>query len=417
MTAAGTDPVAAESAASGRPANRRMVIRRLVWGLAGFAALVVAGLIAATIAAAHYEPLSISESEQIPYYAYPGLPVGQGITAVNTFGNYRQDVYVPPQRGAFSLVVTVANNGSRPVTIVSAAPPPYSSLRPAGPVRYLASLTQEGREVWRVLHDYQLGPDDQVQIGMPLRTWPCAQTDAWQPVPTFGVTIRFAGFTHTVQLPWGTNGSALIMRWPAGWPGQPATFCLPGTVLPPPPPDSEPPGDQLGAISGTIIRIYQAGAAGDLRLTRLTGPDAAAGFNNPACLVARPPGERLANFDLSWAAVSGQRASSPAVRLSISGMQGEPVTALIPQGPEYTTLACHQARNLVLPAQPPGAQFVIGLVLRHPKDELLRALRVSVDGRTVIIPLTAACPGAGCFPNGPTVRYQPGTAYSHALRI
>ncbi len=131
----------------------------------------------------------------------------------------------------------------------------------------------------------------------------------------------------------------------------------------------------------------------------------------------RPANRRTVIRRLVWAAVSGQRASSPAVRLSISGPSGEPVTALIPQGPEYTTLACRDVRNLVLPAQPPGAQFVIGLVLRHPEDELLRALRVSVDGRTVIIPLTAACPGAGCFPNGPTVRYQPGTAYSHALRL
>ena len=127
--------------------------------------------------------------------------------------------------------------------------------------------------------------------------------------------------------------------------------------------------------------------------------------------------QRVVNFDLNWAAIPGQRVQSPAVHLSIFGPHGEPVTALIPQGPEYTTLACRDARNLVLPAQGPGAQFIIGLVMRRPKDEWVRTLRVSVDGHTAVLPLTPACSGHGCFQDSPGIRYQPGTAYSHAFRI
>ena len=295
MTAAGAGPAAPEAATGLSSAGgRRPRIHRLAWRVGGLAALALAGLIIAAVAAAHYQPLSVSSQGELATQAFPGLPVGRGITVVNTFGYYRQDIYIPPQRGVFSLLVTVANNGSRSVTIVSAAPPPLS-MQPAGPVRYLASSSFSAasgsmREVWRVLHDYQLRPGADVEIGMPVQTWPCEQMDGWQYVTDFDVRMRFAGFTRTVQLPWGTSGDALIMRPPGGWPGQPATFCLPGTVLPPPPPGSTPPGDQLIAVSGMIVRIYQAGRAGDLRLTRLPGPDAANGFNDPACLVARPPG-------------------------------------------------------------------------------------------------------------------------------
>lgn len=407
MTAASADPEPLGQAAGRRHGNRRPVIRRIAWGLAGLGVLVLAGLIAAAVAAARYQPLSFGDIQWLPVHALPGLPAGQGITIVNTFGHYREDVYVPPQRGAFSLFVAVTNNGSRPVTIASAAPPP--GLQSAGQARY-GIFSQSGRQVWRVLHDYLLRPGASVEIGLPMRTWPCAQLGGWTAVPDFDVTMRFAGFTRTVQLPWGMSGDALIMRAPGGVPGEPGTFCLPGTVLPPPPAGSEPPGDQLAVVSGMIVRIDQAGRVGDLRLARLSGPDAAAGFNNPACLVNRPPGQRVANFDLSWAAISGQRASSPAVHLSIAGPHGEPVTALIPQGPGYTTLACRDARKLMLPAQRPGAQFIIGLVLRRPKDEWLRTLRVTVDGHTEILPLTPACPGHGCFTGSPAIGYRPGTA-------
>ena len=141
------------------------------------------------------------------------------------------------------------------------------------------------------------------------------------------------------------------------------------------------------------------------------------GFNKPACVTERWAWQRVDNFDLSWAAASGQHASSPVAHLTVTGPHGEPVNALIPQGPEYTSLTCRSARNLVLPAQPPGAKFFIGLVMRFPKTEWLRTLRVTIDGHTAVIPLTPACTSAGCFQDSPAIRYRPGTPYSHAFRI
>ncbi len=417
MIAAGADPQEPGSEAGGRRAGRRQAVRKTAWVLTGLSALAVAGLVCGAVAGARYEPLAAGDPYELPIHALAGLPAGRGIIPVNTFGRYRQDIYVPPQRGPFSLFVTVENNGSRPVTIVSVAPP--SGLQSAGVARYLAPAPhgEAGRQLWRVLRNYQLGPGDAVEVGMPVRTWPCAQLDGWENAPDFEVTMRFAAFTRKVPLPWGSSGDTLIMRDQGGEPGEPATFCLPGTVLPPLPKGSALPGDQLVAVSGMIVRIHHGRTAGDLRLTRIPRPDAAAGYNNPRCLVTRPPGQRLADFDLSWAAIAGQHAPSPAVHLSIAGPHGEPVTALIPQGPEYTRLACRDARSLVLPSQPPGAQFVIGLVLQRPKDEWVRKLLVSVDGHAVLLPLTRACSGRGCFQDTPAVRYQPGTAYSHTLRI
>lgn len=44
-------------------------------------------------------------------------PTGVGIRAVSTFGDYREDVYVPPQRDTFTFFATIRNAGSRSVRI------------------------------------------------------------------------------------------------------------------------------------------------------------------------------------------------------------------------------------------------------------------------------------------------------------
>ncbi len=44
-------------------------------------------------------------------------PSGVGIRPVNLFGHYREDFYVPPQRGKFTFFVSMQNSGSRPVII------------------------------------------------------------------------------------------------------------------------------------------------------------------------------------------------------------------------------------------------------------------------------------------------------------
>jgi hypothetical protein len=64
------------------------------------------------------------------------LPAGTGIRAVNTFGFVREDIYIPPQRGAFSLFVDLANNGTRAVIIESVTVPRGGPLTMAGPAVY-----------------------------------------------------------------------------------------------------------------------------------------------------------------------------------------------------------------------------------------------------------------------------------------
>jgi hypothetical protein len=44
-------------------------------------------------------------------------PIGVGIRPVNLFAHYREDFYIPPQRGKFTFVVSMRNSGSRPVII------------------------------------------------------------------------------------------------------------------------------------------------------------------------------------------------------------------------------------------------------------------------------------------------------------
>ncbi|HKR71652.1 MAG TPA: hypothetical protein VJT16_22665, partial [Streptosporangiaceae bacterium] len=48
---------------------------------------------------------------------YPGLAAGHGIRDVNNLGGFRQDHYIPPQRGTFYLFASVMNTGSRAVII------------------------------------------------------------------------------------------------------------------------------------------------------------------------------------------------------------------------------------------------------------------------------------------------------------
>jgi hypothetical protein len=147
MTVTGAEPSAAGDAVSPQRSSRRQLIRRLKWWLAGLGALVVAAMIDLPIAAARYQPLTFGDALTMPVHSLPGLPLGQGITAVNTFAHFREDIYIPPQRGAFSLFVTVANNGTHSVTIASVKPPRF--LKSAGQARYLASglFSQGGRRV------------------------------------------------------------------------------------------------------------------------------------------------------------------------------------------------------------------------------------------------------------------------------
>ena len=222
-------PVSQVREAGGRP----RLLRRVLWGAGGLAVFAIVGLITIAIAAVHYQPLSYGETGS-DAERYPGLPAGQGIHLVNNVGNLHEDFYLPPQRGVFSLFADILNNGSYPVTIESITVP-AGSLRLAGPVRYSYPGMGGSDEIppprSRVLHDFVLRPGQQMFVGLPVLTSPCARRGYWSALASFSVKMRFLGFTRTVALPWGLHGDSLIMHQPAGRPGAQGVFCLPHTVL------------------------------------------------------------------------------------------------------------------------------------------------------------------------------------------
>ena len=102
------------------------------WWLAVPGVLVAAALVIVAVLANTYQPLTLGglgNSAEL----YPGLPAGVGIHYVNNFGGVSEDIYIPPQRGTFSLFVDIYNNGTYAVTIQSVTVP--QPLTPAGPVR------------------------------------------------------------------------------------------------------------------------------------------------------------------------------------------------------------------------------------------------------------------------------------------
>ena len=159
-------------------------------------------------------------------------PVGVGIRPVNQFGAYRYDYYVPPQRGVFTFVVSIRNNGSRPV-LIEGLRVDALAVRLAGPVRYTTAFYTGNAPVSNqlpsespVLHNVTLGAGKSVAIGISLRTAQCAARDGWTSIPSFFVMERFLFFTHTVALPWSMAGGALIMHTPGGHLGTGA-ICAP----------------------------------------------------------------------------------------------------------------------------------------------------------------------------------------------
>jgi hypothetical protein len=195
---------------------------------AGVVALAVLGVLLGR--AAVYQPLG--RGGLVLDAPFPGMAPGVGIKVVNNFALLGGDYYVPPQRGEFSFGLSIQNSGSRPVIIeavttsVSAADSTYP-VRLAGPVLYTTDMGRPGTPRAHVLRNLTLGPGQGIFIGIPLRTWPCGQTDGWDTDPAFYVRERFLFFTHMVAVPWSMNGAELIMHDPGGKPGDPHTICAP----------------------------------------------------------------------------------------------------------------------------------------------------------------------------------------------
>lgn len=162
-------------------------------------------MVTVAILAGTYQPLTFGSTGNSAEL-YPGLPAGAGIHPVNNFGGVSEDIYIPPQRGTFSLFVDIYNNGTYAVTIQAVTVP--RPLTSAGPVRCSRPPGGNGAPIPPLashdLHDVRLGPGQEIYVGIPVPTWPCTQIDSFATaLPSFYVMERFAFFTHTAALPWG----------------------------------------------------------------------------------------------------------------------------------------------------------------------------------------------------------------------
>jgi hypothetical protein len=397
------------AAALDNPRRQSPIHRR--WWLWGLAVLGVACAVVAVLAvvASRYQPVSYGSFQAS---AFPGIPSGNGIRAVNNLGGFHEDLYIPPQRGTFGLFADITNNGTYPVTIVSVRLP-VGSLRLAGPVRYsmpgMGGSQQIPPPVSRVLHRVVLQPGQEMFLGFPVWMWPCTAHQGWEGLESFYVKVKYLMFTHTVEVPWGMDGDSLLIRAPGGKPGHKGVTCAPGTTLAnlPKVPAEKP---SPHAVAGTIIRVRKDRDVGELRLIQMTMPDAAAavGPRLPACFtqystdLAHRPHYRVIDFDLNWAAINfGQRGIAPAVRATIAGPDGTAMLVAVPEGPGANRLACRAARSFRLGRETSGWQLVYGLTLRVPLNVDLDHLFLTVDGHTITVPLVPACgtksAGPACF--------------------
>lgn len=189
--------------------------------------LVVAVLAILTALAATYQPIAFRMEPG--GNLIPGLPEGKGLRGVNNFGLVHRDLYVPPQRGPFTIDATITNTGTYAVTIeaVMLLRPGgrYWPVSPAGPVRY--SLAEGGQQqpTVHLLRNVTLGPGDQINVGIPVRSAPCASKRNWTSIVGFLVRERFLWFTRTVPMPVNPEDGLLIMHTPGGHPGEPNVFC------------------------------------------------------------------------------------------------------------------------------------------------------------------------------------------------
>ena len=213
-----------EPPAGGAAGSRR---RRWSWRrriVLPLGALVAAAVVALAVLAGIYQPVQFGDAGG---GAFPGLPAGAGIRAVNTFGGAMGETYVPPQPGVFTLTESIANTGPLTVTILAVsilspqqhvdgvAPWP---LTPAGTVRWLTpAYTGPHQHVPSTSGSFasgvSLAPGEFMYIGIPLRmSGRCYEPGAFSSNDVFYVKERFLFFTHwvpvRVQSPW-------IVRAPA----------------------------------------------------------------------------------------------------------------------------------------------------------------------------------------------------------
>jgi hypothetical protein len=209
-----TQPASGEPPAAGPPRSRaRSPWRR--WTPVTLATLVTAALVVLAVLAWTYQP--------IPYFSgesggsIPGLPSGTGLRVVNTFGIQAGQLYVPPQRGAFTVVESFENTGPEAVTIeavsilspqdqamIQAGAQPWP-LIPAGQVLGWIETWRSPLPAARPIAGLALGPGQVMRIGIPVRlSNACYIKGSWSGDVSFYVKERFLIFTHWVAVPFGT---------------------------------------------------------------------------------------------------------------------------------------------------------------------------------------------------------------------
>jgi hypothetical protein len=215
MSAEGTVPAVTADAGQAEAARPR---RR--WLLGSATLLLAAALLAAVLLSAAYQPVRYGDDAA----AVQG-PVSSSIRAVNTFGNMRGQLYIPPQHAADgTLLVSLANTGPYPVTIESVSMPSYPNALndQTGPATYLLLPPIGVRPKMPTASSPKIAgatlrPGTDVLIRIPFRTPGCWMSGG-STVSSFLVTATFLWWTHTFAVswtpPWDPNGGAIMSQLP-----------------------------------------------------------------------------------------------------------------------------------------------------------------------------------------------------------
>jgi hypothetical protein len=216
------EPPASDPSRRGHPRRR--------WILLTATALVAAAVVVLGTLAGTYQPIRGGGESGTQF---PGLPTGTGLRSVNTFGVDPGQTYVPPQRGAFTILQALSNVGPEPVTIeaISILSPqqqaeekegiPGYPLTLAGAVRWIPAFGHNWPASGRPVAGLSLAPGQDILIGIPLRqSGTCYDPNGWTSPDGFYVKERYLTFTHWVTVQFQP---ALVLHYPS----------VPGQKLPP----------------------------------------------------------------------------------------------------------------------------------------------------------------------------------------
>lgn len=176
------------------------------WWLIALGGLSVVLLAVAGVLAGTYRPVAFGG---VAGGSFPGLPAGAGLRLVN--GGSNGKLYVPPQRGVFTITESVRNSGPLAVTIeaVTATRPAEPGVRPwplltAGQAMYVPEYGPRPKKGHPVA-GLSLRPGQAIMVGIPVRmSYACYVPNGWTGVNVFYVKERFLIFTHWVAIPVGS---------------------------------------------------------------------------------------------------------------------------------------------------------------------------------------------------------------------